>query len=117
VSLLYCSWLSVYRDLISVSMIWHFRLSFLLSQLHWLNLEKLVNSFIYRVGHEKVARLPFARVLVIFSLWHQYIALSDWTVSQQSCCQHFSPPPCTPPLAVLDCMLLALTHQSSQTLH
>jgi hypothetical protein len=25
---------------------------------------------IYRVGHEKVARLPFARVLVIFSLWH-----------------------------------------------
>jgi hypothetical protein len=25
---------------------------------------------IYRMGHEKVARLPFARVLVIFSLWH-----------------------------------------------
>jgi hypothetical protein len=24
----------------------------------------------YRVGHEKVARLPFASVLVIFSLWH-----------------------------------------------
>jgi hypothetical protein len=24
----------------------------------------------YRVGHEKVARFPFARVLVIFSLWH-----------------------------------------------
>jgi hypothetical protein len=24
----------------------------------------------YRMGHEKVARLPFARVLVIFSLWH-----------------------------------------------
>jgi hypothetical protein len=29
----------------------------------------------YRVGHEKVARLPFARVLVIFSLWHLWYSL------------------------------------------
>jgi hypothetical protein len=30
---------------------------------------------LYRVGHEKVARLPFARVLVIFSLWHLWYSL------------------------------------------
>jgi hypothetical protein len=30
---------------------------------------------LYRVGHEKVARLPFARVLVTFSLWHLWYSL------------------------------------------
>jgi hypothetical protein len=32
-------------------------------------LQSRIPASIYRMGHEKVARLPFARVLVIFSLW------------------------------------------------
>jgi hypothetical protein len=52
----------------------------------------------YRVDHEKVARLPFARVLVIFSL----ALVNSRAVS-------ISPPPPHPPLAVVDRMLLALT--------
>ena len=61
------------------------------------------------MGHEKVARLPFCTCPCdILSGVIMYIAWSVLTVSQQSRCYHFSPPP----LVVLVRMLLALIHQS-----
>jgi hypothetical protein len=42
---------------------------------------------LYRVGHEKLARLPFCTCPCdIHSGVSMYIASSVWTVSQQSCC-------------------------------
>ena len=93
-----------YRVLTTVCDIWTHTLSgrFLL---HDWNMVLL-----YRMGHEKVARLPFCTCPCdILSGVSMYIlSRCFWTVSQQSCCHH-SPPP----LVVLDRMLLVLTHQSS----
>jgi hypothetical protein len=64
----------------------------------------------YRVGQEKVALLPFARVLVIYSL--SGVSILRCVIEQlvNSCAVRISPPPPPPPpLAVLDRMLLALT--------
>jgi len=45
--------------------------------------------YIYWVGHEKVARLPFCTCPCdILS----GVSTSVWTVSQRSCCHHFFPP-------------------------
>jgi hypothetical protein len=49
----------------------------------------------YRVGHDKVAHLPFCTCPCdILSGVNMYITYSDWTVSQQSCYHH---PPLPPP--------------------